>query len=233
MRRTILFAIGACIVLAGSQAGALTGPEIAKKAHDVLLAQEEAYADYTVDFTQVTTDKGGKEMGRAECRMYFKRPDKIQVDVLEYYENGEEKDPPKQEDKDDGKLDLKLPLDKDYFGDYQFTYKATEGVEGKECYRVAFNSAKKAEGYIYGSIWVTADDFRIVKGTGQPYVQPEHCSESSITMYFSDYGGRIMARKVVMYAKATFLLFINKDIYINTTYRGYKFDQGIPDSKFK
>jgi outer membrane lipoprotein-sorting protein len=231
MRRIVLLCIGTGLVCAAA-AGALTGGEIAKKAHDVLRGQDDNYDDYTVDFTQVTTDKDGEEMGRAKCKMYFKQPDKMHVDVLEYYEGGKKKDPPEQKDDDDGKFEIKLPLDEDCFGDYRFTYKATEEVSGKNCYRVAYNSTKKTDGYLHGSIWVTTDGYKLVKGTGQPYVQPEHCSESSMTMYFSDYGGRIMARKVVMYAKATFLLFINKDIYITTTYTGYKFDQGIPDSKF-
>jgi outer membrane lipoprotein-sorting protein len=232
MRRIVLFGIGAGLVCTAA-AAALTGEEIAKKAYDVLRGQEDSYTDYVVNFTQVTTDKDGEELGRAKCKMYFKKPDKVHVDVLEYYEGGEKKDPPEPEDNEKGdELDLKLPLDEDYFHDYRFTYKATESVSKKECYKVAFSSTKKSDGYLYGSIWVTADDYKIVKGKGQPYVQPEHCSESSMTMYFSDYGGRIMARKISMYAKATFLLFINKDIYINTTYTGYKFDQGIPDSTF-
>jgi hypothetical protein len=233
MRRAIAPAIGAFLVLWAYPASALTGQEIAEKAYKVLRAQEDDYADYTVNFTQVTTDKDGEEMGRAKCKMYFKKPDKVHVDVIEYYEGGEKKDPPKR-DKDGGdKMELKLPLDKGYFRDYRFTYEDTEEISGKKCYRLAFNSTKEAEGYIHGSLWVAADDYKIVKGAGQPYVQPEHCSKSSLTMYFSDYGGRTMVRKVSMYAQATFLLFINKDIYVTTTYTGYKFDQGIPDGKFK
>ena len=233
MRRAITSTIGAFLFLSACAAGALTGPEIAEKAYRVLRAQEEGFADYTVNFTQVTTDEEGEEMGRAKCRLYFKRPDKVHVDILEYYEGGKKKDPPKPEDNDGDKLKLKLPLEKEYFRDYRFTYEATEEVSGRKCYRLAFNSTKKAEGYVYGSLWISADDYKVVKGTGRPYVQPEHCSESSITMYFSDYGGRTMLRKVSMYAKATFLIFINKDIYVTNTYSGYKFNQGIPDSRFK
>jgi len=233
MRRAIASAVGAFFFLSAYPAGALTGQEIAEKAYNALRGQEDGYTDYTVNFTQVTTDKDGEEMGRAKCKMYFKKPDKFHVDILEYYERGEKKDPPERDKDEEGKLDLKLPLDKDHFRDYRFTYKATEEVSGKKCYRLAFSSAKEAEGYIYGSLWVSAGDYNVVKGIGQLYVQPEHCSESSMTMHFSDYGGRTMVRKVSMYAKATFLLFINKDIYITTTYTGYKFNQGIPESKFE
>lgn len=233
MRRAILFIIGALFVFAGYPARALTGQEIAEKAYEVLRAQQNGFTDYTAYITQVTKDKEGEEMARAKCKMYFKKPDKVHVDILEYFEGGEKKDPPKRQDDGDDGLEFKLPLEKEYFADYRFTYKATETVSGKKCYRLAFSSTKEAEGYIYGSLWVAAGDYKIVKGSGQPYVQPPHCSKSSMTMYFSDYGGRTMARKVSMYAKATFLLFINKDIYITTTYSGYKFNQGIPDSKFK
>ena len=233
MQRTITSTIGAFLLLSACAAGALTGREIAERAYKVLRAQEDGFADYTVNFTQVTTDKDGEEMGRAKCKMYFKMPDKVHVDIVEYYEGGEKKDPPKRKKDEDGRLGLKLPLDKDYFRDYRFTYKATEEVSGKKCYRLAFSSTKGTEGYVYGSLWVSAGDYKIVKGTGRPYVQPKHCSESSITMHFSDYGGRTMVRKVSMYARATFLLFVNKDIYITNTYTGYKFNQGIPDSKFK
>lgn len=233
MRRGITSTIGAFIFLSTCGAGALTGREIAEKAYKVLRAQEDGFTDYTVNFTQVTTDKEGGEMGRAKCKLYFKRPDKVRVDVLEYYEGGEKKDPPKR-DRDGGDdLELKLPLDREHYRDYRFTYKATEDVSGKKCYRLAFNSAKAAEGYVYGSLWIAAGDYKVVKGTGQPYVQPEHCTKSSITMYFGDYGGRTMLRKVSMHAEATFLFFIDKEIYVTNTYSGYEFNQGIPDSRFR
>jgi hypothetical protein len=233
MRRGITSTIGAFLFLSAWPAGALSGGEIAERAYKVLRAQEDGYTDYIVNFTQLTTDKGGEEMGRAKCKLYFKNPDKVRVEVLEYYEGGEKKEPPKRDKKEGDQLELKLPLDRKHYRDYRFTYKATEEVAGKRCYRLAFSSTKKAEGYLYGSLWISADDYRVVKGTGRPYIQPEHCSESSITMYFSDYGGRTMLRKVSMYARATFLIFINKDIYVTNTYTGYKFNQGIPDSRFR
>jgi hypothetical protein len=232
MRRAIQLLIGAFFVFSGSQAGALTGQEIAEKAYDILQAQKDSYKDYTAYITRVTKDKEGEEMGRTRCEMYFKKPDKVHVDIREYYKGGEKKDPPNRRGDDDG-FELKLPFEKEYFRDYRFTYKDTENVSGEKCYRLAFNSTKKVEGYVHGSIWVAADGYGLVKGTGQPYVQPPHCSKSSMTMYFAEYDGRTMLSKVSMYARATFLLFINKDIYVTATYSGYKFNQGIPDSKFR
>jgi outer membrane lipoprotein-sorting protein len=233
MRRAITSTSGAFLFISACTAAALSGQEIAERAYKVLRVQEEGFADYTVNFTQVTTDKEGEELGRARGKLYFKRPDKVRVEFLEYYEGGERKDPPKREKKEGDQLELKLPLEREYFRDYRFTYRATEDVSGKRCYRLAFTSTKKAEGYVSGSLWISAGDYKVVKGTGRPYVQPEHCSESSMTMYFSDYGGRTMLRKVSMYARATFLFVINKDIYVTNTYSGYKFNQGIPDSRFR
>jgi hypothetical protein len=233
MRRAILFTIGAFFAVSGSEAGALTGQEIAAKTYEVLQAQVDSYKDYTVFITQVTKDKEGEEMARVKCKLYFKKPDKEHVDVLEFYKGGEKEDPPKRRDDEDGRLKFKLPFEKEYFRDYRFTYKDTETVSGEKCWRVAFNSTKEVEGYIYGSIWIAANGYRLVKGTGQPYVQPPHCSKSSMTMYFREYDGRTMVSRVSMYARATFLLFINKDIYVTSTYSGYKFNQGVPDSKFQ
>jgi hypothetical protein len=130
-------------------------------------------------------------------------------------------------------MEFKLPLQREYYRDYRFTYEDTEVVGGERCYRLAFRSRREAEGYVYGSLWVAAADYRLVKGSGRPYVQPSHCSTSRLTMYFGQYDGRTMVSKVSMHARATFLLFINKDIYITSTYSGYKFNQGIPESKFK
>ena len=45
-----------------------------------------------------------------------------------------------------------------------------------------------------------------------------------MTMFFHEYGGRTMVTKVSMYAKATFLLFLNKDIYVTSTFSGYRFN---------
>lgn len=233
MRRAVLFINGAFFFFAGSQAGALTGQEIAERAYEVLRAQRDGYTDYTAHITQVTKDKEGEEMARVKCKMFFRKPDKVYVDVLEYYEGGEKKDPPKRRDDEDDGVEFKLPLDEGYFPDYRFTYKATEAVSGEKCYRLAFSSSKEAKGYVYGSLWISADGYKLVKGSGQPYVQPKHCSKSSMTMYFKEYGGRTMVTKVSMYAKATFLLFLNKDIYITSLFSNYKFDQGIPAGKFK
>jgi hypothetical protein len=231
MRRTVLFAIGAGFVFSASPACALTGQEIAARAYDVLQAQADTYKDYTAYITQVTKDKEGEEMARAKCKLYFKKPDKERVDVLEFYKGGKKEDPPDRDD--DERLKFKFPFEKEYFRDYRFTYKDTENVSGEKCYRLAFSSSKDGEGYIYGSLWIAADGYKLVKGTGQPYVQPPHCSKSSTTMYFDQYDGRTMVSKLSMYARVTFLLFINKDIYVASTYSGYKFNQGIPDSKFK
>ena len=233
MRRAILFVIGAFFVFSGSQAGALTGQEIAEKTYKILQTQKDSYKDYTAYITQVTKDKEGEEIGRTKSKMYFKKPDKVHVDIREYYKGGEKKDPPNRRGDEDDGFELKLPFEKEYFREYRFTYKDTENVSGEKCYRLVFNSTKKAGGYIYGSIWVAADGYKLVKGTGQPYVQPEHCSKSSMTMYFAEYDGRTMLSKVSMYARATFLIFINKDIYVTATYSGYKFNQGIPDDKFR
>jgi hypothetical protein len=233
MRRAVLFTIGAFFVLSGSQAGALTGQEIAEKAYEILQTQKDTYKDYTAYITQVTKNKEGEEIGRANGKMYFKKPDKVHVDIREYYKGGEKKDPPNRGGNEDDGVELKLPFEKEYFRYYRFTYKDTEAVSGEKCYRLAFNSTKEAEGYVYGSIWITADGYALVKGTGQPYVQPPHCSKSSMTMYFDEYDGRTMVSKVSMYARATFFLFINKDIYVTSTYSGYKFNQGIPDGKFR
>jgi hypothetical protein len=233
MRRAILFLIGAFFVFSGSQAGALTGQEIAEKTYEILQTQKDSYKDYTAHITQVTKDKEGEEIGRTKSKMYFKKPDKVHVEVREYYKGGEKKDPPNRRDGEDDGFELNLPFEKEYFRYYRFKYKFTENVSGEKCYRLAFNSTKEAEGYIYGSIWIAADGYKLVKGSGQPYVQPEHCSKSSMTMYFDEYDGRTMLSKVSMYARATFLIFINKDIYVTATYSEYKFNQGIPDKIFK
>jgi outer membrane lipoprotein-sorting protein len=230
MRRAISFVIGAFLIFMGYKARALTGQEIAERAYKVVQAQQDTFTDYTAHVTQVTKDKTGEEMARVRGKLFFKKPDRVFVDIAEYYEGDEKKDPPKRRDDD---LRFKLPLEKDYFRDYRFTYKAAEDVFGKKCYRLVFRATKEDEGYVFGSIWISADDYKVVKGTGQPYVRPPHCSTLKLTMYFDDFDGRTMLSKVSTYARATFLLFINKDIYMTSTYSGYAFNQGIPDSKFR
>jgi outer membrane lipoprotein-sorting protein len=230
MRRAIFFVLGAFFVLAVYEGGALTGQEIAERAYRVFQAQQDTFTDYTARVTQVTKDKKGGEMARVRGKLFFKKPDKVLVDVVEYYEGARKKEPPKRRDDD---LQFKLPLEKDYFRDYRFTYKAAEDVSGKRCYRLGFRATKEDEGYVFGSIWISADDYKVVKGTGQPYVRPPHCSTLKLTMYFDDFDGRTMLSKVSTYARATFLLFINQDIYMTSTYSGYAFNQGIPDSKFR
>lgn len=230
MRVANLFRAGAFFVLAGGQAGALTGQEIAERAYEVLQAQQDTFTDYTARVTQVTKDKDGDEMARVMGKLFFKKPDKVFVDVVEYYEGARKKDPPERRDDD---VRFKLPLEKEYFRDYRFTYKAAEDVSGRRCYRLGFRATKEDEGYVFGSIWISTDDYKVVKGTGEPYVPPPHCSTLKLTMYFDDFSGRTMLSKVSMYARATFLIFINKDVYVTSTYSGYAFNQGIPDSKFR
>lgn len=229
-RAIIIFGGGAALA---ASAGALTGGDIASRAYDVFVAEHDSYGDYVVDLTQVVKDDEGKEMSRAKCKMYFKQPDLTHVDVLEYFEAGDKKKVPERENKDDdGKFEIKYPFEEEYYGDYAFTYKATETVAGKKCYKVAFSSPKKTEGYVNGSAWIDAGNYKLVKVYAEPYVQPEHVSTSNMTMHFTEFAGRTMVTKVSMYAKATFLLFINKDIYITSLFSNYKFDQGIPGSKF-
>jgi outer membrane lipoprotein-sorting protein len=222
-------------MLVGTAAEALTGADIASRAYDVFVTEHDSYGDYVVDLTQVVKDKAGKEMSRTKCKMYFKQPDLTHIDVLEYSEKGEKKEVPdrkREEDEGDDKFKIKYPFEKEYYRDYAFTYKATETVSAKKCYKVAFTSPKRSEGYVYGSAWIDAGNYKLVKVYAQLYVQPEHVSTSHMTMYFKEFGGRTMVTKVSTYAKATFLLFVNKDIYITSLFSNYKFDEGIPASKF-
>jgi len=211
---------------------ALTDADIAARAYNVVQQDLASYDDYTAELTQVTKDKEGQELARVKVKVYFKKPDKTRFEILAYYEKGEKKEVPEQKE-GGGKFEIKYPLDKKYYGDYTFTYKATEAVAATRCYKLAFASAKRSEGYIYGSAWVAADTFKLVKAAGQPYKQPRGVSRSNVTMYFKDFAGRNMTYKSAMYAKVSFLLFINKDLYITSHYSNYQFNQGLGDAAFE
>jgi outer membrane lipoprotein-sorting protein len=221
LRAALLAALGA-----SGAARALTGPEIAAQAYAVATAATDSYAGFNAAVVQIGTDADGKELSRVTGRAYFTKPGTQRFEMTELVVDGKKQEIPKDEGKkkDDKDFEIKSPFDKEYFNKYSFTYMATETVTGVECYKVDFAAANKGEGYCYGSAWVAADDFRMVKSSGRPYVQPEHCSASSMTTFFRVADGRAMPYKQVVYVKATFLKFINKEMWFTSYITDYRFD---------
>jgi len=207
-------------------ARALTGPEIAARAYAAAAATTDSYVGFNAAVVQIGTDADGKEISRVTGRVYFAKPDTRRFDVTELVLDGKKQEIPKDEakKKDDKEFEIKTPFEKEYFNEYSFTYMATETVTGVECYKVDFAAGNKGEGYCYGSAWVAADDFHMVKSYGRPYVQPEHCSASSMTTFFRVAGGRAMPYKQVVYVKATFLKFINKEMWFTSYVTDYQFE---------
>lgn len=212
---------------------ALTGREIAEKAYEASEANGDSINDFTCKLTHVVADEDGDEMARLVGNLYHKEPDKDHFEIIEYYKDGKKEDLPDDDDEDEEEMEIKFPFDEDYFDDYEYKYKRTETESGKECYVVGIIGKKKSEGYFKGTAWIDSDSYHMVKLYGELYEQPENVSESSMTMFFKEFDGRVMPSKVKMYAKATFLLFINKKIYITQEFSGYEFNTGLDDGLFK
>ncbi|MCP4228961.1 MAG: outer membrane lipoprotein-sorting protein [bacterium] len=223
----------AIIILATTASVALTGQEIAEKAYEASKADDDKIQEFTCKLTHDVADKDGDEMNRVVGNLYYKEPDMDHFEILEFYKDGKKEDIPDDDDEDKEELEIKFPFDEDYFDDYEYKYKRTETLNGKECYVVGVIGKKKTEGYIKGTAWFETGSYNIVKLYGELYKQPKDVSESSMTMYFKEYDGHVMPSKIKFYAKATFLLFINKKIYITQKFSGYAFNNGLSDSLFK
>ncbi len=209
---------------------ALTGQEIAERAYE---ANGDSIQDFTCKLIHIVAEKDGDEMARLVGNLYHKEPDKDYFEILEYYEDGKKEDIPDEDDEDKEEMEIKFPFDEDYFADYKYTYKRTEILDGKECYVVGVTGKKKSEGYIKGTAWFEAGSYEIVKLYGELYEQPKNVSESNMTMYFKEYDGHIMPSKIKFYAKAMFLLFINKKIYMTQEFSDYRFNTGLSDGLFE
>jgi len=206
-------------------AHALTGPEVAAKVYEVSKATDDSYAGFDADVIQIVADGEGKEMVRVTGRVYFTKPDTQRFEITEYIKDGKKQPIPKDDEKkdDDDKFEFKGPFDEKYFNSYTFTLEGTEEVTGVPCYKVGFAAPGKGEGFAYGAVWVATDDFRTIKTTGKPYVQPKSCTASSMTVFFRDAGGRAMPYKQVIYVKGSFLKVITKEMWITSYVTDYSF----------
>jgi len=229
--RTAIVLLATALYLAAS-AFALTGQEIAEKAYEANKADEDSIEDFTCRMTHIIAEKDGDEMVKIVGNLYVKEPDMEHFEILEYYEDGKKGDIPDDDD-DEEEMELKFPFDEDFFDDYEYKYKRTETMSGKECYVVGVIGKKKSEGYIKGTAWFETGSYHIVKLYGELYKQPKDVSESNMTMYFKEYDGYVMPSKIKFYAKATFLLFINKKIVMTQDFSGYKFNSGLSDGLFE
>jgi hypothetical protein len=226
MKTTEALAAAAVAALcACGAAGALTGPEVAAKVYEVSKADEASYAGFDANALEIVADDAGKEMTRVTGRVYFTKPDTQRFEITEYIKDGKKQPIPKDDEKkkDDDDFTINGPFDEKYFSSYTFTLEGTEEVTGVPCYKVAYAAPGKGKGYIYGAVWVATDDFRTVKTSGKPYVQPKNCSASSMTVFFRDAGGRAMPYKQVIYVKGSFLKVITKEMWITSYITDYKF----------
>ena len=220
-----LAAVCAALVATGA-AWALPADEIASRICAGVAETKAGYNGFRVDVVQITTDADGKEMSRVTGRLFFSKPDETRFEVTSYVEGGQKKEIPKDEGgkKKTDDFELKTPFEREYCGDYRFTLEGEEEVTGVGCYKVGFAAPGHGKGYVYGTAWVAQDDFGLIKTSGKPYVQPEHCSASAMTTYYRAAGGKTMPYKQVIYVKASFLKVINKEMWFTSYFTDYRFD---------